>query len=89
MENCRVQLKDTGRSGALNRLEVEMLSPIYILMEIYGHELEKEQIKGYIEFFERVCAYNCIEYYAEWGAPQNLTVYKKMVNWRSLLDYEV
>lgn len=89
LENCRVQLKDTGRNGALNRLEVEMLSPIYILMEIYGHELEKEQIKGYIEFFERVCAYNCIEYYAEWGAPQNLTVYKKMVNWRSLLDYEV
>ena len=52
-------------------------------------ELNKEQIKEYIEFFERVCAYNCIEYYAEWGAPQNLTVYKKMVNWRSLLDYEV
>ena len=89
LEKCRVNLKESGRNSALNRLEVEMLSPIYMLMEIYGHELDKETVKKYVEFFERVCDYNGIMYYAEWGQAQNLTVYRKMVNWRSLLDYEV
>lgn len=89
LEKCRASLPQTGRNGALNRLEVEMLSPIYTLMEIYGHELDKEQVKKYVDFFERVCEYNGITYYAEWGPTQNLTVYKKMVYWRSLLDYEV
>lgn len=88
LENCRAKLENTGRNGALNRLEVEMLSPIYMLMELYGHELEKEKVLEYSGFFERVCSYNGISYYAEWGQTQDLTIYKKLVNWRSLLYRE-
>lgn len=86
LEKCRKELSDTGRGGALNRLEVEMLSPIYLLMEIYGHTLEKERIKQYVSFFERVCSYNGIEYYAEHGPAYVLTVYKKLSHWRALLN---
>ena len=86
LENCRKNLKDGGRNGAKNRLEVEMLSPIYLLLEIYGYALEKSRVKEYVAFFERVCEYNGINYYAEHGPSHVLTVYKKLVHWRSLLD---
>lgn len=86
LEKRRKMLKDTGRNGALNRLEVEMLSPIYILMEIYGYALDKKTVQKYIDFFERVCTYNAISYYAEHGPSHVLTVFKKLVHWRSLID---
>lgn len=86
LETCRKSLANTGRNGALNRLEVEMLSPIYLLMEIYGYALKKDILKGYIAFFERVCEYNGIHYYAEHGPAYVLTIYKKLSHWRALLD---
>ena len=86
LEKCRKTLSDTGRNGALNRLEIEMLSPIYLLMEIYGYTLEKNKVREYVAFFERVCRYNGIEYYAEHGPAYVLTIYKKLSHWRSLLD---
>ena len=85
LENCRKTLSDGGRCGAKNRLEVEMLSPIYLLLEIYGHELDKSRVKEYVEFFERVCSYNGINYYAEHGPSHVLTICKKLVRWRTLL----
>ena len=65
---------------ALNRLEVEMLSPIYLYLEIYGHTLERAKLKEYIDTFERVCLLNGIDYLGE-----HMTLYKKLVLWRSLL----
>jgi hypothetical protein len=85
-EDGKRNLKDTGRTGSLNRLEVEMLSPIYLLLEIYGYALEKARLKEYVDFFERVCEYNGLSYYAEHGPSHVLTVFKKLVHWRALLE---
>jgi hypothetical protein len=79
-EDGKRNLKDTGRTGSLNRLEVEMLSPIYLYLEIYGHTLERAKLKEYIDTFERVCLLNGIDYLGE-----HMTLYKKLVLWRSLL----
>lgn len=86
LEAVRKSLPDGGRNGALNRLEVEMLSPIYLLLEIYGYALEKARLKEYVDFFERVCEYNGLSYYAEHGPSHVLTVFKKLVHWRALLE---
>jgi hypothetical protein len=79
-EDGKRNLKDKGRTGSLNRLEVEMLSPIYLYLEIYGHTLERAKLKEYIDTFERVCLLNGIDYLGE-----HMTLYKKLVLWRSLL----
>ena len=85
LETCRAQLFDEGKNGALNRLEIEMLSPIYVLLEIYAQELSNSQVKYYADFFERVTTRNCIYYYGEHGSKDALHLTKKFVVWRSLL----
>lgn len=85
LEETRKKLSNGGWRSTKNRLEIEMLSPIYLLLEIYGAELKKEDVKKYIEFFERVCTENCIYYYGEHGSKDSLYMSKKYVVWRSLL----
>lgn len=82
MESCRKDLRDEGFNGALNRLETEMLTPIYLLMNLYGSMLSNEEIDYYIRFFERVCHRNGINCTNEGGAPiDNL-----FINWAAYLN---
>ena len=85
LEDCRAKLSDEGKNGALNRLEIEMLSPIYLLLEIYGQELTNSEVTYYADFFERVTTKNCIYYYGEHGSVDALHLTKKLTIWRALL----
>lgn len=83
MEECRKHLTDNDDfHGALNRLEVEMLTPIYVLMEMHGQTLSPEQIDYYIHFFERVSSRNGIYAYSEWGGQ----IIEKLYNWAAYLE---
>ncbi|MBQ3506013.1 MAG: DUF4838 domain-containing protein [Clostridia bacterium] len=85
LEDCRKTLQDTGWTGSLNRLEIEMLSPIYLLLEIFGQDLSNERVEYYSDFFERVCKRNCIYYFGEHGSVDARHLTKKYTVWRSLL----
>lgn len=91
LEKGRKALKDEGIAGAKNRLEIEMLGPVYLYLEIFGHELPSEEVRYYHDFFRDVTLRNGSYYYAEHGMTHTLTNEKKMMMWRSYLmkDAEV
>jgi hypothetical protein len=91
LEKGRSALQDEGIRGAKNRLEIEMLGPVYLYMELYVHELPADQIRYYHDFFRDVTIRNGSYYYAEHGMTHTLTNEKKMMGWRTYLmkDMEV
>ena len=89
LEEGRNALQDNGISGAKNRLEIEMLGPVYLYMELYAHELPPEKIRYYHDFFRDVTIRNGSYYYAEHGMTHTLTNEKKMMMWRSYLMKDV
>ncbi len=68
------------------RIVRERLTPIYLLVEIYGEELEKEYLKNLIDTFYQDALNNNVSYYAEHG-PENYNkdMHAKITQWRSLI----
>ena len=85
LEDKRKSLASGDYTSAKTRLEIEMLSPIYLLLEIHFDSLTNEEMVGYADFFERVCRENCIYYYGEHGSKDALFMTKKLVHWRSAM----
>ncbi len=85
LESCRDGLEVGDFNSPRNRVEMEMLSPVYLLLEIYAYRLDKETLKKHIDFFERVTAFNGLDYTAEHGPTHTKEIFRKLVNWRSVL----
>ena len=66
-------------------MERELLTPLYLYLEIYALETDKELLKQYVDMFERICQENNIIYRAEHGAEYSKDIETKMATWRSLL----
>lgn len=88
LTDCWKSLEFDGRNGSKNRLELEMLSPMYLLLELYGQELSQQQIKDYIAFFERVTEYNGIYTASQCSYIFGHTIYNKFLRWRCYLNEE-
>lgn len=84
LEKARKELQDGDWTSAKNRLEIEMLSPIYLLLEIHYDTLTGKEMLYFADLFERVCERNGIYYYGEHGSKDALHITKKLVVWRTV-----
>lgn len=68
------------------RVARERLTPMYLLVELYGEEMEKGELSYYVEEFTKDVLENNVAYYAEHG-PEYFTkdMHAKLTEWRSLL----
>ena len=67
------------------RVERELLTPLYLYLEIYAYEADKEVLKQYIDLFEKICEENNMPYRAEHGAEYSKDIETKLATWRALL----
>lgn len=84
IKKCLSKMSNDGNYGVRNRVEIELLSPIYVLTDIFGYQLDRQTILENIDFFRTVCERNDIYSRAEHGLTQALTVEKKLIEWRAL-----
>lgn len=91
LEEGRRRLQGKEYDETRNRLEIEMLCPVYLYLELYAYCLPADKIRYYHDFFRDVTIRNGSYYCAEHGVTHTLTNEKKMINWRSYLckDAEV
>ena len=68
------------------RIARERLTPLYLLVELYGEELDKKFLKNLIDTFSQDVLENNVAYYAEHG-PENYNkdMHAKITQWRALL----
>ena len=68
------------------RIARERLTPLYLLVELYGEDLDKNTLAEYIEIFAKDTLENNIAYFAEHG-PEYFAkdMHAKVTQWRSLL----
>lgn len=67
------------------RVERELITPLYLYLEIYAFETDKGVLKQYIDLFERICEENNMPYRSEHGAEYSKDVETKLATWRALL----
>ncbi len=67
------------------RVTCQKLTPLYILLEDYANDLTKEELKKYVDEFERGVKTYSIRFTAEHGVLYMNTVDIKLMKWRSLL----
>ena len=67
------------------RIDRERLTPLYLYLEIYAFETEKDTLRQYIDMFEKTCLDNNIVYRAEHGAEYSKDIETALAKWRSLL----
>lgn len=67
------------------RVERERMTPLMLLLDIYADEMDREELKTYIAYYEKTADENDFEFVGEHGPEIRLDKHGKLVEWRALL----
>lgn len=83
---CETISDPNEKEKAIQRIRVERLSPIFMLMDLYRTTLTDADILNYVNEFLKTCDDNSITYYDEHGASYGRTVRALTNGWLTALN---
>ena len=81
LEACENMENEEDKERAIKRIKAERLSPIYILMELYKHDITNADVQYYIDEFREGTEINGITTVGQIG-----TVFSTIASWMSVLE---